>query len=415
MSTPKKHSILGLLLFIAVFGGINAWFIYQRQSSPTLQLETSRGSMQTYQLGEQKVSTTEIKKLVNANGFDLLLLKDGSVIASGSHSKGQLGVGPKEVISGQLYKVTFPANTFIADISATDSHTIALDANGGVWTWGLNISGQIGNNTHSNQNVPIKVLDDAAAVTAGYRFSAAAKKDGSLWAWGMSCDTNNPEFDKILQEFAASATAGGSYYGGVDSGDTQDCINEQNLPIASIVPRQIPDVSDVRELSGGYGHLIWMTSAGKLWTWGCNQYAQLGREKTFNSQNSRTPAPILTVQDKTFTAVSAGFRHTIALDDSGTLWAWGHNAAQEVTSETTDTVAEPRKVSMLQDIHAISAGYDSTAIHKNNAELYAAGDNANNRLFSSSDTILKSFTKIGDHVDTFTLGRNGVLFTRNNP
>jgi alpha-tubulin suppressor-like RCC1 family protein len=410
VSVQNKNSIIGLLLFIAMFGGINGWFIYKRSTAPKVELFSSNQKNNSFTINTS-IRSTDIAKIQNGNGFVLILLKNGSVYGSGNHTKGQLGIGPQAATPGQLYPVLFDTTAKIVDISSSDSHSVALDADGGVWAWGLNISGQIGNNSHQNQTTPTRVLENAQSITAGYRFSAAASKNGELFAWGMSCDQNNPEFDKILQEFAANATAGGSYYGGVDSGDTQDCINEQNLPIASITPRRIEDISNVKQLSGGYGHLLWLTDAGQLWSWGCNQYAQLGREKTFNSQNTRTPAPVTSVKDKTFSQISAGFRHSTAIDNEGVIWAWGHNGATEVNSTNEGSVQVPTKVSTSETASNVSAGFDATVIQNKSGALLAVGDNTARRLVNSDNATVRDYATVTPQASVFVLGRDSILYT----
>lgn len=410
MSVQNKNSIIGLLLFITMFGGINGWFIYKRSTAPKVEIYSSNQKNNTF-TSTTSIRSSDIAKIQNGNGFILILLKSGNVYSSGNHAKGQLGIGTQAAAPRQLYQVSFDTTAKIVDISSSDSHTVALDAEGGVWTWGLNISGQIGNNSHQNQTAPTRVLENAQAIAAGYRFSAAATRNGELYAWGMSCDQNNPEFDKILQDFAANATAGGSYYGGVDSGDTQDCINEQNLPIASITPRRIEDVLGVKQLSGGYGHLLWLTDSGQLWSWGCNQYAQLGREKTFNSQNTRTPAPVTSVKNKSFSQISAGFRHSTAIDNEGVAWAWGHNGAAEVKNNTESTIQVPMEVSTSETASQISAGFDATVIQNKSGALLAVGDNTARRLVSSDNATVRDILTITPQATVFVLGRESILYT----
>ncbi len=415
MKDSHKPRLIALVIFLLVIAAVNFRFIAQRQSEPSLQLYSSNRGNNEFRLSGVNIAPESIRKIINASGFNLLLLDDGRVFAGGSHNKGQLGVGAQEVVAGKLYAVPFPETVTITDIQAVDSHTIALDAQGGVWTWGLNISGQIGNNSHKNQNSPVKVLSDARAVTAGYRFSAAVKNDGSLWVWGMQCDQNNPELKMILQQFAANATAGGSYYGGVDVGDTQDCINEQNFPISSIVPRVVPDIPHVQSLSGGYGHLVWLDTAGEVWTWGCNAYGQLGREKAFNTEGARIPAKLTFPESTTFKAVSAGFRHSLAQAADGTVWIWGHNGAFEVSQETIDIVKDPIKAQIPPTSTRVTAAHDATAYVTPMQELYAVGENAVQRIKLSNDAIIPSYELVASNIEQFTLGRDSIVYTQRTP
>lgn len=65
------------------------------------------------------------------------------------------------------------------------SHTVALKADGSVWAWGFNSSGQLGNGATTNSFTPVQVsgLSGVTAVAAGGDH-AFALKAGTVWAWG---------------------------------------------------------------------------------------------------------------------------------------------------------------------------------------------------------------------------------------
>ena len=67
------------------------------------------------------------------------------------------------------------------------NHTIALKADGTVWTWGYNHHGQLGDGTTKSSYIPQKIgLTDVIDIAAGDHFSMALKKDGSVWVWGFN-------------------------------------------------------------------------------------------------------------------------------------------------------------------------------------------------------------------------------------
>jgi len=88
-------------------------------------------------------------------------------------------------------------------VSAGPFHTAAIDANGGLWTWGCNAVGQLGNGGTGDeiddfgityQSAPVKVMDNVVSVSSNKAIggmgtnlcgaTAAIKSDGSLWVWG---------------------------------------------------------------------------------------------------------------------------------------------------------------------------------------------------------------------------------------
>jgi alpha-tubulin suppressor-like RCC1 family protein len=82
-------------------------------------------------------------------------------------------------------------------ISGGDSHIIALDEDGYVWTWGNNENGQLGNGTTVNSATPVQViksdneaLSNIVYVDGGFMHSMAIDANGDLWVWGRnsSCE-----------------------------------------------------------------------------------------------------------------------------------------------------------------------------------------------------------------------------------
>lgn len=57
---------------------------------------------------------------------------------------------------------------------------------GSVFSWGSNLSGQLGDGTTTNRSTPGTVagLTGVVAVTGGEDHSLALKADGTVWAWG---------------------------------------------------------------------------------------------------------------------------------------------------------------------------------------------------------------------------------------
>ncbi|HQQ84277.1 MAG TPA: hypothetical protein PK059_13805, partial [Cyclobacteriaceae bacterium] len=66
------------------------------------------------------------------------------------------------------------------------NHALAVKSDGSLWAWGSNTKGQLGDDTTTNHNAPVKVGDGYADVAAGESHSLGLKKDGTLWAWGYN-------------------------------------------------------------------------------------------------------------------------------------------------------------------------------------------------------------------------------------
>ena len=73
-------------------------------------------------------------------------------------------------------------------MSAGLAHSLALTANGAVWSWGPGACGKLGHGDEQDQLLPKKIEALAGqrfiAVSAGSSHSLAVTADGAVWSWG---------------------------------------------------------------------------------------------------------------------------------------------------------------------------------------------------------------------------------------
>jgi alpha-tubulin suppressor-like RCC1 family protein len=145
--------------------------------------------------------------------------------------------------------------------------TIALKADGTVWTWGLNgcgslgtgNCGKLGDGTEISRSIPVQVhgpgnvgyLTSITAIMGGEHANYALKSDGTAWAWG------------------------GNFVGQLGDGDYTN----------TVTPVQISGLSSVTSLGGRGYHNLAIKSNGTVWAWGWNSRGQLGHD------TSTTPCP----------------------------------------------------------------------------------------------------------------------------
>jgi len=103
--------------------------------------------------------------------------------AWGENTFGQLGNGTN-LNSNVPVQVTAGPSSWLA-VDAGDSHTVGRDFNNSLWTWGGNRSGQLGNGTTVDANLPVKIGADTDwfDAAAGSAHSVARKGNG-VWCWG---------------------------------------------------------------------------------------------------------------------------------------------------------------------------------------------------------------------------------------
>src|SRR5918912_1414907 len=133
-----------------------------------------------------------LKAICAGQNHSLALKNDGTVLAWGSNTGGQLGDGTNTDSSMpvQVKDSNDPSGylTGVNAIAAGSGHSLALKGDGTVWAWGDNGSGQLGNGTITSSNTPTQVdgLDGVEAIAGGSSYSLALKNDGTVWAWGSN-------------------------------------------------------------------------------------------------------------------------------------------------------------------------------------------------------------------------------------
>ena len=85
-------------------------------------------------------------------------------------------------------KIEALAGQRVIAVSAGTAHSFAITADGSVWSWGIGGFGKLGHGDQQNQLLPKKVEAFAdqrvVAVLAGGYHSLALTADGAVWSWG---------------------------------------------------------------------------------------------------------------------------------------------------------------------------------------------------------------------------------------
>jgi len=126
--------------------------------------------------------------------YIMAIQTDGSLWAWGRNCMGQLGIGEAGAATYRLTPTRVGTGANWVSVAAGGSHTLAVQADGSLWAWGANWSGQLGAGDAGeitwDDSYGYEVLltptriGMGASVAAGGSHSLAIRTDGSLWAWG---------------------------------------------------------------------------------------------------------------------------------------------------------------------------------------------------------------------------------------
>ncbi len=124
----------------------------------------------------------------------------------------------------------------------------------------------------------------------------------------------------------------------------------------------------------------------QLWAWGGNGSGQLG----VGSGTSATSAPIHPAEFEGFIEVDCS-HHSIGLMHDGTVWTWG---PRENKGSTPGGSPVPVKVNGIDQVMAVSAGYDHNLAVKTDGSVWAWGDNRYGELGDGSGADQESPVKV---------------------
>jgi alpha-tubulin suppressor-like RCC1 family protein len=256
------------------------------------------------------------------------------------------------------YGVTGGATTTLnlfslAQISAGNSHALALTSDNRLLAWGLNSNGQLGTNDAISRSFPAQVGGKGGwkKISAGASFSVVVRGDGTLFAWG-----NNAS-------------------GQLGDGTT----------ITKSSPVQIASSVNWLNVDAGIDHVIATNNTALLWVWGKNDAGQLGVNDTINrSFPVQVSSPTL-IGSNSWLQLSAGLSFSAAIDTDYKLYAWGLNSSGQLgltnVNINGDTINRsiPTQVGTLS-WQLVSAGQGHTAAIRLDSTLWTWGLNTSFQL-----------------------------------
>ncbi|MCW1148170.1 T9SS type A sorting domain-containing protein [Flavobacterium lacisediminis] len=122
------------------------------------------------------------------------------------------------------------------------------------------------------------------------------------------------------------------------------------------------------KISAGYQHTLAIKQDGTLWAWGRNTESQLGDGTIVNKS---TPTQIGT--DNNWVMVSASFRHSVALKSNGTLWVWGTGTLGTQSTPGQIILSVPTQIGTDTNWSFIETSDGATFAIKTNGTLWSWG------------------------------------------
>ncbi len=291
-----------------------------------------------------------IKYISAGTNISLVLNENGQVYSWGLNEHGQLGLGDIIEQHKPALVLKMPADTI--QISIGDYHSLSLNINNKVYSWGYNEYGQLGLGPYDEISIPTLVLEmpnNIVQISIGEFHTLALSNDGHIYSFG-----NNR-------------------YGQLGLGD----YDNRNIP--TLVPKA---PNNIIQIVAGTSHSLCLTNDGYIYSFGKNNEGQLGL-----GNNVDRNIPTLIPNLNNIIQISGNSESTLALSNTGKIYAFGYNNEGQLGLGDYENRIRPTLVLKIpNNIIQISTGHWYSLVLMADGRIYAFGKNFNGQLGFRDDT-----------------------------
>ena len=263
----------------------------------------------------------------------MAITEEGELYSCGYNARGQLGLEHiTHVCTPKLVRAL--ASVRVTKVACSYYHTIVATENDVVYAFGRNDFGQLGCGTEEDTSAP-KPVD---ALRGRHVVSLACGQYHTI----VACESPY-----------GCVAFGKNDYGQLGIAATNAEPKLVPTPLGPI-PDEDGRVSLVAQVACGYYHTVGITEEGKVFSFGRNDYGQLGHG---DRQNVRNPRIVDALRDETVIQVSCGCYHTLFLVDDGRAYSVGRNNHGQLGINTQHDSAVPEKVPGMKPISLLAAGF----------------------------------------------------------
>ena len=324
----------------------------------------------TYTWGNGAESTPTSSPVTGEIGIAAGNLKDVAIVPGGTLEEFENTSRPSSLTGA----------SGVTQVVTGDGDFAALASSGNVWVWGKNIGGDLGTGNDDETHEPVELSQPTGVVQLAeanlHTFALTAS--GEVWVWGSNADNaidegssvageSVPVVNEQLTDLTGGSSTGvmlttgpafgellvdGSVYSWGEN-DAYQCgcgatgTIETPLPVTSHVPFVFIDAGGDQDENG---QTLALDENGDVWCWGDNSTNQCGVR---GKRDIAKPVEVPGLPDDVVT-VRAGGLHSLALDASGNVWAWGDNSEGQVGNGSEEV--QPTPTIVLTGMSEISAG-----------------------------------------------------------
>jgi hypothetical protein len=384
---------------------------------------------------------SEIKQLFAGEFHSAYLSTRNQLYTYGKNTFGQLGQGNEDIT--YLPKlIKLDPKISIVKVACGGEHTLALSTTNDLYSWGLNVFGQLGLGNTDNMNTPSMIMylrsiekntegkyelkewtrtisDDEKIVdissgaqhsmiitNKNYFYSCGFSKNGSLgYAVEDTVDFSNMPtilFTRVQNKYNNKKflkIACGVNHSGIvleknellmwGKGDT---LTYDQLTIVSIPTVRLPgDENVILDLKIGENFFVILTKIGEVFTCGTNDHGELGVGSSIKFLKTPEKIPLT---DK-IKSISVGYKFVIAISQNNKVYGWGSNRYGQLLETDSEKISFPKELISLSQLaitDLVCGGYHTIAYELGNSESSSIKESA--LAFCKMIKINKSFDPI---------------------
>lgn len=320
------------------------------------------------------------------------------VYVMGDGSAGELGLGATkkatDVSRPRLNGLLEAAG--VVDIAVGGMHSVALTADNRILTWGVNDNSALGRDTKQHE-AKTKDVDVDADSGSESEDDDPGLDLNPLEATPSAIPSDSfPENTTFVQVAAGDSvslalTDDGFVYGwgtfrddkgifGFSQIRGHEVVSEQSRPVL------IKGLKGIKQITCGENHALALDDKGTVWAWGCGKQDQLGRRLVGRHlENNLNPQPLALPKKNQVESVAAGPNHSFAVLKDGTVYSWGLNSHMQTgipysVAKDDDIITGPTKVKALSEIKMMAGGARHSIALNNSGELFSFGQLENSAL-----------------------------------
>ncbi len=325
--------------------------------------------------------------------LEKIYLYQNNILSFGSNYFGQLGLGDNYSRSKPTH-INYIKAKFV---SCGNNYTVLIDINNNVWAFGFNYHGELGlgDNTNSRYiSKPTKINDiKAKSISCGHSHTLLIDMNNNVWSFGSNSngqlglgnsgyDTNKNEPTKINGIKAKFVSCGSSHtlvidmnnnvwaFGSNEYGQLGLGNNGYNTNIT--VPTKINGIK-AKYISCGNIHTVLIDMNNDVWAFGNNIFGKLGLG---DNTNRNVPTKINGINAK---YVSCGHSHTVLIDMNNNVWSFGDNYNGQLGLGYYTKRNVPTKINGIKAKY-VSCGNTYTMLIDMNNDVWVFGSNNDGQL-----------------------------------